>query len=74
VIRQNKYWAKHPPVHILVAAYMGFNGKTEEPEVKESLNAFEEAKAATADQFPKDLTRYLPKQQSTSGEAINVRL
>lgn len=24
LLAMNSYWAKHPPVHLLVAAYMGF--------------------------------------------------
>lgn len=24
MIAQNEYWRKHPPVHVLVAAYLGY--------------------------------------------------
>lgn len=34
----NAYWAAHPPVHILVAAYMGYKGQKSAQEQEESAD------------------------------------
>jgi hypothetical protein len=39
----NRYWSDHPPVHILVAAYMGIKPKAEDEDdasLDDLLNAF----------------------------------
>ncbi len=39
---QLKYWRRHPPVHLLVAAYLGFKAPTD---ADSDEAAFEEAQA-----------------------------
>ncbi len=66
MIRQNKYWARHPPVHLLVAMYMGYEGKKEASDEPGSIAGLtlEQARDATAHHFPDDVVAYVIKKHA----------
>jgi hypothetical protein len=60
VMAMNRYWGKHPPVHIMVASYLGFV-----PEKAASTSASHDAK----DNSEQDLDEFM-QQFSGAGGAI----
>lgn len=53
-----RYWRAHPPVHLLVAGFMGFKPALETPDLPDG--AFAEAASKNADWFA-DPARFFKK-------------
>lgn len=65
VANMTEYWSKHPPVHVLVAGYMGYKPEVQSHSAPELNASIAELAAELADELPPHLRGALDSFVST---------